>query len=412
MGGKPTGIVEKYELWPHVRSGATPVGWNRENGLNVVMVRHPRFKVAMAVITAILTFPLPLTSSWSSAFASRVSLQPLIVMRVPSSGVLYVLGNTGCVTSSCVHLVRTNDALSSYTTLALPPVSSVRGVPSGSLGQMVFATAHDGYALDEVNGVTTLYVTHDGARSWHRQVVSNDLTISDLAASESTVYVVAMRCAKQGNGNMGCTHYELFRTDLAAKHWTATSIPNGDASPWDFMGKPAVFDNKIWISEQTRTALLVSSKDGGKSFKSHRVPIMSSVAGCSLGATSATSLWAECPTGMMASFFFSSDAGRSWRSVLGPQDPQFAGTGGGAFDPVSPDLAYIDFGQTPRTNNVFRVSTARRELMAVGTLTCPEVLSMVFTSRENGLALCSDFRRTHFERSTDGGVHWRRFVLR
>ncbi|MBW4078338.1 MAG: hypothetical protein HIU84_07485 [Acidobacteria bacterium] len=340
------------------------------------------------------------------------ALQPLMVMGVPSSGVLYVLGNTGCVTSSCLHLVRTNDALSSYTTLALPPVSSVRGVPSESLGQMVFATAHDGYALDEVNGVTTLYVTHDGARSWHRQVVSNDLTISDLAASVSTVYVVAKRCAKQVNGNTGCTHYELFRTDLAAKRWTATSIPNGDASPWDFIGTPAVFDNTIWISEQTRTALLVSSKDGGKSFKSRPVPSLSSVAGCSLSATSATSLWAECPTGMMASFFFSSDAGRSWRSVLGPHDPHFAGTGGGAFDPVSPDLAYIDFGQTRRTNNVFRVSTARRELMAVGTLTCPEVLSMVFTSRENELALCSDFRHTHFERSTDGGAHWRRFKLR
>ncbi len=380
--------------------------------LNGRMRGHSKLRVPVAVFTALLSLVLATMTPLSRATAASTPLQPLMVLRVPLSDTLYVIGNTGCVTSSCLHLVRTNDALRSYTTLSLPPVSPVRGVPSGSLGQLVFANERDGYALDEINGETTLFVTHDGARSWHRQVVGNDLTISDLAVSTSTVYVVAMRCVKKGKLNSGCTNYELFRADLAATSWTPAPIPNGNAGPWGFMGRPAVFAKKLWLSQQTHSALLVASKDEGRSFESHPAPKLASVVGCNLTATSATTLWAECPTGMMASFFYSSNSGTSWRSLLGPRDPQFAGTGGGAFDPASPDVAYIDFGQIPRTNNVFRFSATRPDSRPVGTLTCLEVLSLVFTSNDSGLAICSDYRRTYFERSTDGGAHWWRWVLR
>ena len=56
---------------------------------------------------------------------------------------------------------------------------------------------------------------------------------------------------------------------------------------------------------------------------------------------SPTALWAECPTGMLASFFYSGDAGVHWTSV---SRYEYSGTGGGAFDPVSSSLAYLDFG--------------------------------------------------------------------
>ncbi|MHB1251140.1 MAG: hypothetical protein ACYC0I_03300 [Acidimicrobiales bacterium] len=374
--------------------------------------RHHMTRLLVAVLAATTTLVIPPGSSGASGVTHATHLRPLMLVKVPLSDTIYVVGNLGCDSSRCLHLVRTNDALSSYTTVQLPPVTPVRGVASGSLGQVDFATSRDGYALDEVKGVTTLFVTRDGARSWHRQVVSKGLVIAQLAASAGTVDVVAMRCAKQNDGNTGCTHYELFRSDLAAKRWTATPIPNGNVTPWGFLGKPAVLGNRVWLSEQLRKSLLISSLDGGASFKSRVVSKLGSVAGCNLTASSTTSLWAECPTGMMVSFFFSGDAGRSWTSLRGPDLPQFAGTGGGAFDPVSPRLAYIDFGQFPRTNNVYRVSNRGRAVTAVGTLTCPEVLSMMFTSQSQGVAICSDFQHTHFERSTDGGVHWRRFELR
>lgn len=277
---------------------------------------------------------------------------------------------------------------------------------------MVFATAHDGYALNEVKGVTALYVTLDGARSWHRQTITNDAVIGGLVATSKNVYVIAMRCAKMANGNTGCGHYELFRSGLAAENWTSTPIPNGNASPYGYLGRPAVYGDMVWFSEQLHNSLLVTSRDDGASFGTRVVPKLASTAGCYLTATSATSLWAECPTGMLESLFFSSDAGKTWTSLLSPQGPAFAGTGGGAFDPVSSDLAYIDFGQMPRTNNVVRVTNAGRDPKAVGTLKCLEVYSIVFFDRANGLSVCSDFTHTYFERSIDGGAHWQRFVLR
>ena len=373
--------------------------------------RRPMTEVLVTLLAAAVLFiELPIGAP-ASASLSTSTFEPLMIVRVAASNVTYILGNSGCATASCLRLVRTTDALSRYTTMALPPVTSVRGIPSGSLGQVVFATARDGYALNEVNGATTLYVTLDGARSWHRQAITNGAVIGGLVATSTKVYVIAMRCAKMTSGNTGCGHYQLFRSGLLAQQWTSTPIPNGNASPYDYLGRPTAYGDMVFLSEQLHNALLITSRDGGASFDTRLVPRLTSVAGCSLTATSSTALWAECPTGMLVSLFYSGDAGNKWTSLLNPRGPAFAGTGGGAFDPVSSDLAYIDFGQMPRTNNVVRVTNAGRDVKAVGTLKCLDVYSMVFFNRAHGLAVCSDYTHTYFERSVDGGAHWRRFVL-
>lgn len=373
--------------------------------------RHSFAKALSLMFTAAMMLATPVNGSWADAASSSATLQPLMTVKVASSDVVYVLGNVGCTTASCLRLVRTTTALLKYTTLALPPVTAVRGTPSGSLGQVVFATAYDGYALDEVKGITVLYVTHDGARSWRRQAIAKGAAIGELVATSRNIYVIAMRCAAMANLNAGCGHYELFRSGLAADDWMSTPIPNGDASPYGYLGRPAAYGDTVWLSEQLHNSLLFTSRNGGASYSTRVVPKLVSTAGCNLTATSSATLWAECPTGMMVSFFFSSDAGKSWTSLLSP-GPQFAGTGGGAFDPVSPDLAYIDFGQMTRTNNIARVTNAGRDLTAVGTLKCLDVYSMVFFDRVHGLSVCSDYTHTYFERSIDGGAHWKRFALR
>lgn len=367
---------------------------------------------AFLVVTAMAGLLLPVTGARAGGAGAAGVLQPLMTAMVPSTNVVYVLGHSGCETSSCLRLVRTNDALSGYTTVTLPPVVSAQGNPSGSLGQMIFANTRDGYAVDEVKGESRLYVTHDGARSWHSKLLPRGLVIRDLAVSAPDVYVVTVRCANQGDGASSCSDYELFHSDLAASHWTVTHIPDGNFSTWGYLGRPAVRGDKVWFSAQLHDPILISSLNAGKSFESHGAAKLQSTVGCALTATSGMSLWAECPTGMFVSLFFSGDAGRSWKPLVSPNNQEFSGTGGGAFEPVSGDIAYIDFGDTVSGPNVSRVFGGARESIAVGRLSCPAVVSLVFTNKDNGLAICSDYPGAYFERSTDGGVHWRRLTLR
>jgi hypothetical protein len=376
------------------------------------MMPHRHSLGALLVVVVMVGFWLPSAGARASGAGAIGVLQPLMIEKVPSTRIVYVLGHVGCKTSSCLRLVRSNDALSGYTTVSLPPVTSAQGNPSGSLGQMTFASARDGYAVDQVKGESMLYVTHDGARSWHRQMLPRGLVIRDLAVSAPDVYVVTVHCIKRAGGTESCTDYELFHSDVATTHWTVAHIPDGNFSTWGYLGRPAVRGDKVWFSGQVHEPILISSVNAGKSFESHGAAKLESTVGCALTATSSTSLWAECPTGMFVSLFFSGDAGRNWRPIVSPASQAFSGTGGGAFDPVSGDVAYVDFGDTVAGRNVSRVSNGGRDLRAVGRLTCPDVASLVFTSNDNGLAICSDYLDTYFERSTDGGAHWRRLALR
>ena len=156
--------------------------------------RRHLIKARTIFLTAVLMFSVLVTGLVTGASSASATLQPLMIVRGGSSDALYVLGNMGCVTASCLRLVRTTDALSSYTAVTLPPVTAVRDTPSGSLGQVVFATALDGYALDEVKGETTLYVTRDGARSWRRQTITSGTVIGGITTTSKSVYVIAIRC--------------------------------------------------------------------------------------------------------------------------------------------------------------------------------------------------------------------------
>ncbi len=88
---------------------------------------------------------------------------------------------------------------------------------------------------------------------------------------------------------------------------------------------------------------------------------MVSINGCGLDLVTPEDAWAQCPTGMLVSFFYSSDGGARWESV--PQRP-FAGTGGGFLAPTWNSLAYIDYGETP--NNFYRVNMRDDAAVHVG----------------------------------------------
>ena len=383
----------------------------RRSDLNGCMNhRHAHAVLAKGAVAALML--LAIIGDAGVGASSSTPLRPLLIVKVPSTNVLYILGNVGCSTAACLHLVRTTTSFSSEVAVTLPPVSKVRGIASGSLGQVAFANSSDGYALDEVDGVTDLYVTRDGAKSWHRQTFARHDVVTRIVTTATSVILVAMQCSKQTNGDTGCSHYELLQSGLSGQHWRSSLVPNGSVTPWGFFGNPTAFATTVWLSEQFHHSLLLTSHNGGVTYATRRVADLISVAGCDLTATSLTTLWAECPTGMFASLFFSSDGGSTWTSLLGTHGLAFAGTGGGAFDPVSATLAYIDVGQVVKSGNIYRVTNHGRTVRSVGNLKCPNMLSLDFFNERDGLGVCSDYSRTYFVRSSDGGAHWHRFELR
>ena len=109
----------------------------------------------------------------------------------------------------------------------------------------------------------------------------------------------------------------------------------------------------------------------------------------------------------------SGDGGTSWNRA--PTN-QFMGTGGGAFDPVSSDLAYLDYGLTlpSGARNLYRITNSGRTMTAVGRLAGNNVYGLVFTDATHGLAACvrdSTDATTYLLRTSDGGATWRRMSL-
>lgn len=178
---------------------------------------------------------------------------------------------------------------------------------------------------------------------------------------------------------------------------------------WQFDPNVGVYHNDVWLSEHGHVAHLFYSSNGARSFKEVKGQIPGSVAGCAMTATSPINLWAYCPTGMQVSLSNSDDAGRTWRPI--PQQ-QFFGTGGGHFDPVNNEVAYLAYGMT---QPFVRITEAGRKATTIGTLTCSKVNSsidaLIFTNETHGLAIClpgDDANTARLLRTGDGGLTWTR----
>jgi photosystem II stability/assembly factor-like uncharacterized protein len=271
-----------------------------------------------------------------------------------------------------------------------------------------FANVSDGYAIVGATDPTSLYVTLNGARTWHRVTIQKGATTLGLTTTANAIYAITGVCSANG---VSCHDYRIARSPLSANRWTSSPMPIGRSAKtgvWGFPYVPAAFGSDVWISEQPPgPAVIFYSRDGGRSFRKLTTPKLGSVNACGLTPESAVTLWADCPTGMQESFLFSNDAGASWTQV--PQQ-QFFGTGGGYFDPVSATLAYLDYGAT---GPLVRITTSPRMATTVGVLSCSKINSsvngLIFTNAQDGLALClpgDDQAVGRLEKTTDGGRTW------
>jgi hypothetical protein len=271
---------------------------------------------------------------------------------------------------------------------------------------MQFANVSDGYAIVGTNDPTSLYATNNGARTWHKVTIQKGVTTLGLTTTLHEIYAITGICSTKGS----CHDYRIARSPLSANRWTSSPMPMGHSAKygmWGFPYVPDAFGNDVWISEQPPgPAVTFYSRDGGRSFRKLTTPKLGSVNSCALIPETAVALWADCPTGMQESFFFSKNAGVTWTSA--PQQ-QFMGTGGGSFDPVSASLAFLDYGGP---GPFVRITTSPRKATTIGAPSCSKDSSigdLTFTNGRDGLSICSPNSSqagVRLVKSIDGGKKW------
>jgi len=342
------------------------------------------------------------------ATASQSTPVPLLLTGVTGTPLAFVVSakSVDCASWRCLQLQRTSDNGSSFTRLNLPPISSVKG-NLGNLGELIFANSTDGYAsLSEANSFVW-YATTDGGRTWHRESVAPGESILQLAPTHHELYAVIAKCVKQYT----CSDYRIARSTLNAGTWTTEGLP-APLSKGDFALD--VYDSNVWANLQgPRLPLLFTSHNEGRSFTESSKPLLGSVSACNLTPMSPTAVWAECPTGMLVSFFYSDDAGVEWTSI---SRYEYAGTGGGAFDPVSSSLAVLNFGTfTTRAKDLYVITNSGHSMTAVGNLACTSTNNLVFSNATHGLTICqkngSAVSTTYLLRTSDGGRDWTKVSL-
>jgi photosystem II stability/assembly factor-like uncharacterized protein len=305
-------------------------------------------------------------------------------------------------------LYRTSVDATTFARVNLPPLKRFGTDATGNLDRFIFPTTSDGFALVGEYDPQTLYATTDGATTWHKVTLGSGVSILGLSATSTSVVAVTARCSRLGRG---CHDYAIAQSPLDALHWHTSALPRASTVQGylEFDPNPAVYGSRLWLSEQPPNAAVVFySANAGATFQKLTGNVLISVAGCALSAMSATDLWAQCPTGMQVSFAYSNNAGASWHHV--PQQ-QFFGTGGGRFDPVSSNLAYLAYGMN---QPLVRITDGGTKVSSVGTLACSKsdssIAALSFTGEDRGLAICdAGFGAKDGEllRTSDGGATWR-----
>ena len=282
----------------------------------------------------------------------------------------------------------------------------MRGALAGTLDALQFANQRDGYALLGANGPKSLYVTTNGAKSWHEVTAAKGVTIVSLTPTAASLYGMSATCHSTSHART-CQDFRLARAPLTASSWSFETLPSLSLQGGFFATNIAASGESVRISSQTKRSLITSSTNAGANWKTRTAAPLASISGCALTAMSTKDLWAACPTGMLESFFSSVDAGATWQVLKGKP---FAGTGGGYFDPVSSGLAYLDYGTS---KPLVRLTDHGRTSTALGPINCSSsnasVRALTFTNEQDGLSICVPNGANvtaRLEATSDGGATW------
>jgi photosystem II stability/assembly factor-like uncharacterized protein len=222
---------------------------------------------------------------------------------MPSANDVWILGSADCGSGSCAALVHSTDGGAHFSAVAAPRS------PARQLDSIRFANANDGYVYDgHAFGKTApLWETSDGGAHWWR-VGFDDLLALGIGGGRALA--VTATCT---NGN--CHGLSLRTAPVGGDTWTTTSIASTKIDPIVAL---TTRGTSIWLSVSDTTSTqasqtLLYSSNGGKTFTAEKSPCVPGLGG--LLTSSSATLWADCPTGMLATPYRSTDAGATWSTL-------------------------------------------------------------------------------------------------
>ena len=314
-----------------------------------------------AVIIVVFFVPLPHVSIFDrlgkSATTPATSIGPAAAaadfqpgLVVPAgSATVYVLGSGRCGRRLCLELWRGTstapDSREHFTEVTAPP-SIAPSYPSdtGSIRDLVFANALDGYALQRSNDTeplypepSTVFVTRDGGSTWHATSFVRGLGVFGLAASANEFYVVLGSCRTKDEGSF-CGAYRLGRSSAGSMSWATVPIPGTaamDRSPIHLGagGSRAV----VAYQSETIGKVRLFEAGGGRSQLAAITtePQLTTGSGCVPYPMAHDTIWVLCFGGMTESWLRSTDGGRHFERIW-----TVFQTSGAVFMPVSNEIAY------------------------------------------------------------------------
>lgn len=303
-------------------------------------------------------------------------------MTATGASTFLVLGTAPCDNPICTSVVRTDDGGRTFRGMPAPkaPLSS-NPMGGDTVSDLRFADSTDGYAFGG-----SLWTTHDGAQTWHRQRLPG--TVVSVEAAQGTAWAVV---------KSGGTH-RLYRSATSSDSWSRVALPAAldDATP-ALVLQPGLV---VMLGESSGSAVAFVSTDGGRTFQQRPNPCPMALGGPNLSAAGGT-LWAFCPTGTQGRPYASTDGARSWTPV--PGGPAGGWANSSVIGGRSAGSAVLASG-----GELYRVATGggvqHESSPSIGSGASLRFVG--FTTPQLGYAILAHPSTSSLLRSTDGGHTW------
>ena len=209
----------------------------------------------------------------------------------------WMLGTARCLTGSgtCGAILRTNNGGSTFAGIPSPPVGA------SDLFQLRFASPIDGYVFGP-----ELWQTSDGGATWANVHIPGQVT--ELEAADDEAYALVTSA-----GSATSTSNELLTAPVGSQQWRQVPTP----APLGYGAQFALSGPNLYVLGGNGDQVLLYSSDQGAQFSQRADPCTAGLGGSLTAAVDGSStLWAACPTGMMADATLSTDGGVTWRVAM------------------------------------------------------------------------------------------------